>query len=83
MGSETLPSACYILSDESIPFYSTSNGYKHQRYDLLKFIFPIILMGAIRYSCPTYILPAKERRLLGKFQPDSPKTEGLVCVETD
>jgi len=29
MGSETLPSACYILSDESsIPFYSTSNGYK-------------------------------------------------------
>jgi len=29
MGSETLPSACYTLSDESsIPFYSTSNGYK-------------------------------------------------------
>jgi len=29
MGSETLPSACYILSDEySIPFYSTNNGYK-------------------------------------------------------
>jgi len=29
MGSETLPSACNILSDESsIPFYSTSNGYK-------------------------------------------------------
>jgi len=28
MGSETLPSACYILSDESsIPFYFTSNGY--------------------------------------------------------
>jgi len=28
MGSETLPSACYILFDESsIPFYSTSNGY--------------------------------------------------------
>jgi len=27
MGSETLPAACYILSDESsIPFYSTSNG---------------------------------------------------------
>jgi len=26
-GSETRPSACYILSDESsIPFYSTSNG---------------------------------------------------------
>jgi len=34
MGSETLPSACYILSDESsIPFYSTSNGYnKGERY---------------------------------------------------
>jgi len=30
MGSETLPSACYILFDESsIPFYSTSNGYKY------------------------------------------------------
>jgi len=29
MGSETLPSACYILSDESsIPFYSTSKEYK-------------------------------------------------------
>jgi len=37
-------------------------------------------MGAIRHSCPirlvpTDILPAKERRLLGKFQPDSFKTE--------
>jgi len=32
MGSETLYSACYILSDESsIPFYSTSNGYKNVR----------------------------------------------------
>jgi len=45
-------------------------------------------MGSIRYSCPirlvpTYILPAKEIRLLGKFQPDSFKTERLVCVETD
>jgi len=30
MGSETLPSACYILSDESsIPFYSTSSVYKN------------------------------------------------------
>jgi len=29
MGSETLPSACYILSDESsIHFYSTSTGIK-------------------------------------------------------
>jgi len=31
---------------------------------------------------PTYLLPAKERRLLGKFH-DSNKTERLVCVETD
>jgi len=31
MGSETLPSACYILSDDSsIPFYSTSNGYNKE-----------------------------------------------------
>jgi len=30
MGSETLPAACYIISDESSkPFYSTSNGYKY------------------------------------------------------
>jgi len=30
MGSETHPFACYILSNESsIPFYSTSNGYKN------------------------------------------------------
>jgi len=44
-------------------------------------------MGAIRYSCPirlvpTYILFAKDIRLLGKIQPDSFKTERLVCVET-
>jgi len=32
-GSETLPSTCYILSREtSIPFYSTSNGYKNDWY---------------------------------------------------
>jgi len=45
-------------------------------------------MEAIRYSyptrlVPTNILPAKEIRLLEKFQPDSFKTERLVCVETD
>jgi len=50
--------------------------------------FLIIPMGPIRYSCPirldpNYILPAKEIRLLGTFQPDSFKTERLVCVETD
>jgi len=34
MGTETLVSACYILSNESIiPFYSTSNGYNiRKRY---------------------------------------------------
>jgi len=37
MGSETLPFACYTLSDESsIPFYPTSNGYnKEERYSRL------------------------------------------------
>jgi len=42
--------------------------------------FPFIPMGALRYRClvrlvPTYILPPKYIRLLGKFQPDSFKTE--------
>jgi len=33
MGSETLPSACYILSDESsVPFYSTSNRHKNTEF---------------------------------------------------
>jgi len=45
---------------------------KHQRYNKKK-MFPNIPMGAIKCSCPirldpTYILPAKEIRLLGKFQ---------------
>jgi len=32
VGSETLPSTCYILSDESsLPLYSTSNWYKKGR----------------------------------------------------
>jgi len=55
---------------------------------IFKYLFPIIPMGAIKCSClirlvPTYILPAKERILLGKFLPDSFKTERLACVETD
>jgi len=34
MGSETLPSTYYVLSDESsIPFYSTSNGYKNLQWE--------------------------------------------------
>jgi len=57
------------------------------RNNFKKMFFPIIPMDAIRYSCPirlvpTYIPPAKERRLLEKFHPDSFKTERLVCVET-
>jgi len=40
MASETHPSACCTLSDESsIPFYSTSNGYKNIR--LYNFYFLI------------------------------------------
>jgi len=40
MGSEKLPSACYILSDESgIPLYSRSNGYnKRERYSQVPLI---------------------------------------------
>jgi len=46
---------------------------KKPKIYIFKIFFSIIPMGAIRYSCPirlvpTYILPAKERRLLGKFQ---------------
>jgi len=53
-----------------------------------KFVFPIISLGSMRYSCPirlvpTNIQPAKEIRLLEKLQPDSFKTERLDCVETD
>jgi len=53
MGSETLPSACYILSDESsIPFYYTSNGYnKKKRYSR----WPRILNT--RYSAKNRLFP--------------------------
>ncbi len=45
-------------------------------------------MASIEFSrpipaVPTYILPAKERRMCAKFQLDNFKTERLVCVETD
>jgi len=48
------------------------------------FFFSIIPMVAIRYRgpirlVPTYIIPAKEIRLLGKFQLDSFKTERLAA----
>jgi len=43
MGSKTLPSACYILSDESsIPFYSTSNGYKNKTFKCY-FVFKLLI----------------------------------------
>jgi len=53
-------------------------------YNFLKFFFPIIPMGSCPIRLvPTYILPEKERRLLGKFQPNRERNERLVCVETD
>jgi len=68
----------------------SEGGYmlKHTKDKFVSIFFPIVLLGAIRYSfpirvVPTYILPAKERRLLGKFQTVSFKTDRLVCVETD
>jgi len=53
-----------------------------------KNIFSTIPIGAIGYTCPigrvpTYILPAIEIRFLGRFHPDSIKSERLVCVETN
>jgi len=58
IGSETIPSACYILSDESgIPFYSTSNGYnKGQKYYRGKNVFlpvpgtPLLLRSLFQTS---------------------------------
>jgi len=66
----------------------TPKDIKNTKDIVLRIFFPIISMGAIRYSCPiklvtTYILPATEKRLLRKFPSDSFKTERLVCVETD
>jgi len=45
---------------------------KNTKDIILLICFLIISTAAIRYSCPiklvpTYIFPAKERRLLGKF----------------
>jgi len=56
---------------------------KNTKDIIFKIFFPIIPIGAIRYSCPirlvpTYILPAKDIRLLEKLE-----TERLACVETD
>jgi len=47
----------------------------------------MISMGAIGYSpirlISTYLLPAIEIRLLGRFHPGSFKTERLVGVKTE
>jgi len=58
--------------------FPSLGGYmlKATKYKIKQKNFSIIPMGAIRYSCPfrlvpTFILPAKERRLLGKFQPSA------------
>jgi len=47
IGLKTIPSTCYILSDESsIPFFSTSNGYNNVPFEWTNewriFIFPFI-----------------------------------------
>jgi len=52
MGSETLPSACYILSDEtSIPFYSMSNGYKKFKKIILDSPQWLLRILGIFYIC--------------------------------
>jgi len=45
-------------------------------------------MGVTGFCCPSrlvasYILPEIETQLLGRFHPDSFKTERLVCVEAE
>jgi len=57
-------------------------GYmlKNTKYIIFFSFFRLFLWELL---VPTYILPAKEIKLLGKFQPDNFKTERLVCVKTD
>jgi len=74
-------------------FFSVQEFYliclKHQSYNCFDIFFKILIPRAlIRYSwptrvVPTYTLPAMEIKLLGRFHPDSFKTERLVCVQTD
>jgi len=66
---------CFILfshqlSDRSYGSYMNIYIYIYSLYIVVQLV-------------PTYILPAKEKRLLGKIPPDSLKTERLVFVETD
>jgi len=60
VGSETLPSACYILSDESsIPFYSTSNGYNNCVSGFAKHYF---LVREVAGKCrPEWTLSSRRR----------------------
>jgi len=71
MGSETLPSACYILSGESsIPFYSTSNGYNYrsphsQVNEIRKQVGKLITDGIVETSVSEYnslllVVPKKQ-----------------------
>jgi len=70
MGSETLPSACYILSDESsILFYYTSQGYNYriphsQKKEVDKQVDKLFKNKTIEplvseYNSPLLIVPKK------------------------
>jgi len=53
---------------------------KNSKEIIFKHFFYRLFLGTLKYSSPiqlvpTYILPAKDIRLLGKFQCDSFKTE--------
>jgi len=57
MGSEKLPSASYILSDESgIPFYSTSNGYNQSCFKHISIVLALPLVKAIDCTDFTYFI---------------------------
>jgi len=76
----------YFPTNLVYPITLRVKGIKTRKKAFFKFLFPVIPMRAIRYSCPTqlaptYILPSKNRTLLGKFQPDSLKTDRLVCID--
>jgi len=61
MGSETLPSACYILFDESsIPFYSTSNGYNKWNVQRPTGASPLSRSTAVQLLVPIGILKLEE-----------------------
>jgi len=59
MGSEALPSAFYILSDESsILFYSTSKGYKRRSvFKPVIFEETSLSLKALQAVLPMFMLP--------------------------